>query len=57
MMIILIKYGTEQISRQPFEFPTIEIINKRECINDYVLEDFKINNYQSHDQIKGTMRA
>ena len=47
----------EQISRQPFEFPTIEIINKRECINDYVLEDFKINNYQSHDQIKGTMRA
>jgi len=47
----------QQISRQPFEFPTIEIINKRECINDYVLEDFKINNYQSHDQIKGTMRA
>ena len=47
----------QQILRQPFEFPTIEIINKRECINDYVLEDFKINNYQSHDQIKGTMRA
>jgi thymidylate synthase len=47
----------QQISRQPFEFPTIEIINKRECINDYVLEDFKINNYQSHHQIKGTMRA
>jgi len=47
----------EQTTRQPFEFPTIEIINKRESINDYVLEDFKIKDYQSHSQIKGDMRA
>ena len=47
----------EQISRQPFEFPTIEIINKRECINDYVLEDFIIKDYQCHSQLKGDMRA
>jgi thymidylate synthase len=47
----------EQISRKPLEFPTIEIINKRESINDYVLEDFKIKDYQSHSQIKGDMRA
>jgi thymidylate synthase len=47
----------EQISRQPFEFPIVEIINKRESINDYILEDFKINGYQCHSQIKGEMRA
>jgi len=47
----------EQISRQPFEFPIVEIINKRESINDYILEDFKINDYQCHSQIKGEMRA
>jgi len=47
----------EQLIRPPYEFPTLEIINKRESINDYILEDFKINNYQHHSQIKGDMRA
>jgi len=47
----------EQILRKPFEFPTVEIINKRESINDYILEDFKINGYKCHSQIKGEMRA
>ena len=48
---------TEQISRTPYPFPTLEILNKRENINDYVIEDFKINDYQYHPAIKGAMRA
>ena len=47
----------EQIQREPKEFPTIEIINKRENINEYMLSDFKITNYQSHSQIKMDMIA
>lgn len=47
----------EQITREPYDFPTLEILNKRENINDYVVEDFKISNYQHHPQIKGAMRA
>jgi len=47
----------EQILRKPFEFPTVEIINKRESINDYILEDFIIKDYQCHSQLKGDMRA
>ena len=37
---------TEQISREPYEFPTLTILNKKENINDYVLEDFKVHNYK-----------
>ena len=47
----------EQISRQPYPFPTVEILNKRDDVNDYVIEDFKIDDYQHHPQIKATMRA
>jgi thymidylate synthase len=48
---------TDQISRTPYPFPTLEILNKRDNINDYVIEDFKIHNYQHHPQIKAAMRA
>jgi len=47
----------EQITREPYEFPTIEILNKKENINDYLIEDFKINEYKHHEQLKGKMRA
>ena len=47
----------EQISRTPYPFPTLEILNKRDNINEYVIEDFKIHDYQHHPQIKGAMRA
>jgi thymidylate synthase len=47
----------EQLKREPYEFPTLEIQSIKENINDYVVEDFKINNYQCHAQIKATMRA
>jgi thymidylate synthase len=47
----------EQISRTPYPFPTLEILNKRENINDYVLEDFKVHDYQHHAPIKLKMVA
>ena len=47
----------EQLSREPHPFPTLEILNKRDNINDYNIEDFKINEYNHHPPIKGAMRA
>ena len=47
----------EQITRTPLPFPTLEILNKRENINDYVVEDFKIHDYQHHAPIKLKMVA
>lgn len=46
-----------QIVREPFDFPTLEIVNKRENINLYDIEDFFIHNYKSHDGIKMKMIA
>ena len=46
----------EQIKREPFEFPKIEIINKYENINDYKNYDFNIKNYKSHEAIIMKMR-
>jgi len=53
----LIEQAREQITREPYPFPTLEILNKRDNINDYVIEDFKLHDYQHHPQLKGTMRA
>jgi thymidylate synthase len=47
----------EQITREPFDFPTLEILNKRDNINDYTIDDFKITGYQHHPPIKMTMVA
>ena len=46
-----------QITREPFEFPTVLIKEVRENINDYQVEDFEINNYKSHGAIKVEMVA
>lgn len=46
-----------QISREPFDFPTLEIKNKYDNINDYKFDDFIINNYVSHDKIPMNMSA
>jgi len=43
--------------RTPFDFPTIEIANIKQNINDYIVSDFIISNYQSHDVIKMSMVA
>jgi len=42
----------EQLEREPFEFPTLEIVNKRENINDYVVDDFQVFDYKCHEAIK-----
>ena len=46
-----------QITRKPFDFPTVTIKQVRENINDYQVDDFIINNYQHHEPIKVEMVA
>jgi thymidylate synthase len=46
-----------QITRKPFSFPTVSIKQVRENINDYIVEDFEIHNYQSQEAIKVAMVA
>ncbi len=45
----------EQIQREPYNFPSITI-SKKDNINDYVLEDIIINDYNYHPPIKMKMR-
>jgi thymidylate synthase len=47
----------EQLERTPFPFPTLSIKQQRENINDYVVDDFIIDGYQSHPLIKFKMIA
>ena len=46
-----------QITREPFEFPTLSISQIKENINDYQVEDFEIHNYKHHEVIKVEMIA
>jgi thymidylate synthase len=46
-----------QITRTPYPFPTISIKEVRENINDYNIDDFILENYQSHEAIKVAMVA
>ena len=46
-----------QITREPYPFPTLSIKKVRENINDYQVEDFILENYQSHEAIKVAMVA
>jgi len=46
-----------QITRTPFPFPTVSIKQVRENINDYQVDDFILENYQSHEAIKVAMIA
>ena len=47
----------EQITREPHEFPTLTILNKRDNINDYTVNDFKVENYICEAPIKLKMVA
>lgn len=47
----------EQLTREPFEFPSIVIKQRKKDVNDYQVEDFEIHNYQSHPAIKMKMVA
>jgi thymidylate synthase len=44
-----------QLERTPFEFPTLQMGAKRDNINDYVVDDFVLSNYQCHEAIKAKM--
>lgn len=46
-----------QITRKPFPFPTLNINQVRENIDDYEVDDFEISNYQHHEPIKFEMIA
>jgi len=46
-----------QITREPFPFPTVSIKQVRENINEYEIDDFILDNYQSHEAIKVAMVA
>jgi thymidylate synthase len=46
-----------QMTREPYEFPTISIKCVKDNINDYDVKDFELNNYQHHPQIKVDMVA
>jgi thymidylate synthase len=46
-----------QVTRKPFGFPSVKIINRREKIDDYNVSDFQISDYTSHETIKMKMIA
>ena len=46
---------TEQLSREPYAYPTLEITGDRASIFDYVLEDLVLENYVHHPAIKGAV--
>jgi thymidylate synthase len=51
-----IPFLKKQTKLKPYESPSISI-TKREFINDYLLDDFKLNDYNSHPKIKMNMVA
>ena len=55
-----IEQAKEQISREPYQLPTLKIeehVKRAEgdCLPMYKLEDFTIENYQSHPTIKAPL--
>lgn len=46
----------EQMMRNPFPFPKLEILQTRLNIDDYTADDFKLLDYQYHKKIKMEMR-
>lgn len=46
-----------QLQREPYEFPSLQILNKRENIEDYNIDDFKVCNYKYHSPLEYKMVA
>ena len=42
----------EQLSREPFPYPKLNILRRPASLFDYEYEDFQITGYQSHPHIK-----
>lgn len=47
---------SEQIKNKPFPLATIKILNKRDNINNYCIDDVEIQDYICHETIKMDMR-
>lgn len=47
----------EQIKREPYSFPKVEISKVYENVNDYTLDDFIVSDYEFHNTIKMKMRV
>ncbi|MFT5928456.1 MAG: thymidylate synthase [Candidatus Azotimanducaceae bacterium] len=46
----------EQLGREPLALPTLAIIDRHQRqIDDFVMSDFSLTNYQSHEAIKAKM--
>ncbi len=45
----------EQLSREPYELPTMKINPNVKNIDDFKYEDFELVNYQSHDKLIGVV--
>ena len=45
----------QQVTRTPYEFPTLHICKRCENIDDYLIDDFVINNYNYHNALKMKM--
>ena len=45
----------QQLNREPYDFPTLNIKTKRENINDYQVDDFELSEYNCHESIKMKM--
>ena len=46
----------EQITREPLAFPKLNITNKYDSLEEYLVNDFNISDYNSHETIKMNMR-
>lgn len=46
---------TEQLSREPFPYPTVRIDAKRDSIFDYEFGDFVVEGYEHHPAIRGAV--
>lgn len=42
----------EQLAREPLPLPSLEIVNKKESVLDYELEDFKIHDYKHQGRLE-----
>lgn len=43
----------EQLSREPFPYPTMTLANRGQKIDEFTFEDFKLSDYQHHPAING----
>jgi thymidylate synthase len=47
----------EQLTRKPMKLCSLQIVNTRDKLEDWCIDDIKILNYISHTALKATMKA